>query len=647
MRRIARARDRSRPETGELVSLSERMGSLGIMRLGFGVAVLVVGALAPDLRGVSVDALVLATGAFLSSLAVPTVVRRLPRGPALLACGATLLLDGVYLAWVTYATGGVQSPLRFLLYVHVVAVTLVGSYRTGLKVAAWNSLMLLVVLYAQSAGILEPTDTLVSALPGEGEHFQLFAILNVAALWAVALGTAAFSAVNERELRSQKIDLDELSSMVREIDARADTSEIPHILLNKLCEVFGFTRGAVLASPQGDLELMAYRGTGEAPHVEPGLDPVMEAAWNKRLTQLVKQVDPDVDRRLATLFPGARHLLVVPLFLDRGQRLGILAVEHPGKAPRIKRWVVTVVEQFASHAALALQNAWLLDEVQRRLEENRALQQELVARNLSLEARVGERTRELSESLRNLRQVDDERRKLLARLVSAQEEERQRIAGDIHDDPVQKIVAAGMRLQLLRKQVTEPELRKILDKLLETIGASIVSLRHLIFELRPSVLDQDGLAPALREYLHKLADDLEFDVDNRLSEEPPGETRVLLYRIAQEALANVRKHAQASKVAVVLREQDGGYLVRISDDGVGFSPQDGFRSAPGHLGLSSMRERAEMAGGWCKVHSLLGGGTTVEFWVPPGPASAQGAGAVEEADEAFNGSRFREVGSRT
>jgi signal transduction histidine kinase len=622
--RLARPRACSRPEPGDLVSLTERMGSLSFMRAGFAVAVIALGWIEPGLRGVSMGALALATGAYLvPALALPPAVRKLSRGPTLLASGAMLLIDGVYLTWVTYATGGVESPLRFLLFVHVVAVTLIASSRTGLKIAAWNSLLLLVVLYAQSAGIIETKETVLSALPGQGEHFRLFAMLNVAVLWAVALATAAFSSVNERELRAQKVDLHQLSTMVREIDDRTGASDIPRILLDKLCEVFGFTRGAVLAAPENDLALLAYRGEGGVPLVEPGLDPVMQGAWQDRRTRLVKDLDPAVDRRLAALFPGAGRLMIVPLFLDRGQRLGILALEHPGKLDRIKRWTVTVIEQFASHAALALQNAWLLDEIQNKLEENRALQRELMTENMSLEVAVDERTTELTDSLRSLRLVEDARRKLVTRLVRAQEDERLRIAGDIHDDPVQKVVAASMRLQLIRKQVEDPEVRASLDKLLESIRSSIFSLRHMIFELHPSVLEHEGLAPALREHMARLEGELEFALEDDLGEEPSGETRIQLFRIAQEALANVRKHARARRVDIHLSQEDGGYKVQVRDDGVGFSPPQLLRSAPGHLGLSSMRERAEMAGGWCKIHSLPDCGTTVEFWLPAAVPSSK------------------------
>jgi signal transduction histidine kinase len=105
-----------------------------------------------------------------------------------------------------------------------------------------------------------------------------------------------------------------------------------------------------------------------------------------------------------------------------------------------------------------------------------------------------------------------------------------------------------------------------------------------------------------------------------------------LFRIAQEALGNVHKHARAQRVKVHLSQDGGGFKVEVRDDGVGFTPPQRLNSAPGHLGLSSMRERAELAGGWCQVHSLLDYGTTVQFWLPATTPSS--AAAIESADEA-------------
>jgi signal transduction histidine kinase len=376
---------------------------------------------------------------------------------------------------------------------------------------------------------------------------------------------------------------------------------------------------------------MAFRGPVEPPDLPPAHDELTERAWIERRTQLASKLDPEANPRLAALLPGARNVLIVPL-LDQGFRLGVVAVEYPSRRGHIKRWMVMLVEQFASHAALTLHNAWLLDQLKGKLDENRALQHQLLSQNLDLEVQVAERTKELTESLRKIQIVDEQRRRLLVSLVHAEEDERKRIAGDIHDDPMQKIVATNMRLQLLRGQLSDPAHLEVLDKLLSTVRGSIRSLRHLIFELRPHVLDEDGLAPALREYLESLDADFEFSLEQQLQEEPDAELRVLLYRVAQEALTNIRKHAHARRVNVLLAEQDDGFLVRITDDGVGFTAPGTMQSGRGHLGLSAMRERAEMAGGWCRLLSQPGAGTTVEIWVPGGAPPPPGHLEGNEGD---------------
>ncbi|HEX5627771.1 MAG TPA: GAF domain-containing sensor histidine kinase [Actinomycetota bacterium] len=592
------------------------MDSLGAVRCGLVALVLIFGLLSRETVEVSPAELTVVSAAYLLlALLTPWIVRRQPRSRAQWVIALSLLIDGVFLCWATYATGGTSSPLRFLLIVHVVAVTLLASYRTGLKIAVWDSLLYLVVMYAQAADLLPVHEALASTSPTGGVDLKT-AALQLIPLWAAALVTATCAAASDRELRAQKVDLEELSAVLRDLDARGSAAEIPEILLDALCRVFGFGRGVVLASPEGDLSPMAYRGPGDPPDLQPGHDAITERAWNERRAQLASRLDPETDPRLAALLPGASNILVVPLLVDRGFRLGVVAVEHPSRRAQIKRWVVVLVEQFATHAALTLQNAWLLDELQRKLEENQALQIQLLSKNLDLEVKVAERTKDLTKTLQKVQSVDEQRRMLLARLVHAEEDERKRIAGDIHDDPIQKIVATSMRLQLLRQQLSDPEQLEVLDKLLSTVRGSIESLRHLIFELRPHALDEDGLGPALQDYLESIESDFEFKLEQRMEKEPPAELRVLLYRVAQEAITNIRKHARAERVQVLLADQDGGFLVRIADDGVGFTAPDTMQSAKGHLGVSAMRERVEMAGGWCQLRSLPGDGTTVEFWVP-------------------------------
>jgi PAS domain S-box-containing protein len=210
-----------------------------------------------------------------------------------------------------------------------------------------------------------------------------------------------------------------------------------------------------------------------------------------------------------------------------------------------------------------------------------------------------------------------ERRQLVEHLVSAGEEERQRIATDIHDDSIQTMTAAGIRLQLLRRQLQNPDQLRLLDDLEQTIELSISRLRHLLFELRPPALDREGLAAALMMYLRESREQgsTSYRLDNELHSQPDEEARVILYRVAQEALTNVRKHAEAKEAEVLLGHRDGGFVVRITDDGVGFQAAE-THSVPGHLGLAAMRERVELAGGTIRIDSAPQTGTVVECWLP-------------------------------
>ncbi len=223
----------------------------------------------------------------------------------------------------------------------------------------------------------------------------------------------------------------------------------------------------------------------------------------------------------------------------------------------------------------------------------------------------------METSFELVRKTGRERQELLGHLVRAQEAERLRIASDIHDDSIQAMTAAGLRLQQLRKRPTTSTELEALDKLEDAIQGSISRLRRLMFDLRPLTLDRAGLAAALRAQLERIKSEagLEFEIENGLTTDPPSETRSILYRIAMEALVNVRKHARAHRVWVSLQAVDHGWQVRIEDDGDGFVPPNG-GSTPGHLGLTAMRERAQLAGGWCKIESRPGSGTSISTWLP-------------------------------
>jgi PAS domain S-box-containing protein len=221
-------------------------------------------------------------------------------------------------------------------------------------------------------------------------------------------------------------------------------------------------------------------------------------------------------------------------------------------------------------------------------------------------------------TMRSLRQADEQRRSLLARVVTSQEQERRQVAGDIHDDAIQAMVAVTLQLQALGSRLRDPRSTELLERLAATATESVGRLRQLVFELRPPLLDEVGLAAAIDQYARRAGELAGFvvQVSDESAGELPAELRVVAYRIVQEALANVRAHAHAQRVAVRLEEVEGGVLARVSDDGVGFLPGLVERRPAGHLGLISMREQATMAGGWCRIASAPGMGTTVELWLP-------------------------------
>jgi signal transduction histidine kinase len=224
----------------------------------------------------------------------------------------------------------------------------------------------------------------------------------------------------------------------------------------------------------------------------------------------------------------------------------------------------------------------------------------------------------LVEKITELEVVSAERQRLVGQILQAHEDERRRLAEQLHDDPLQAVVAISMRLQSLQRGLHDPEDREAVDRLRLTIQAAIERLRAMVFALVPAELDAQGLAVAMQVYFEQVLSETGLDatLEDHLGPEPPPATRTLLYRMAQEALANVRKHAAASTVRVVLSERAGFYSVKITDDGRGFDPEEGLRARPGHLGLASMKERAMLAGGTLHVASAEGGGATVEIVLP-------------------------------
>jgi signal transduction histidine kinase len=304
--------------------------------------------------------------------------------------------------------------------------------------------------------------------------------------------------------------------------------------------------------------------------------PLAEATAGDVLTEGRARRVADVGRQLrwpaARLgVPDAESALLVPLVF-RGSALGVLvAFDHLHGEPRFSRDDEELLEAFAAQAATAVATA---------------------------------------------RTVEAER---LRRSIESAESERRRWARELHDETLQAL--GGLKLLLgAASRLDDPQaMREALGQASEHVGREIEGLRALIAELRPAALDDLGLGPALRSLLQRTAgaQGLEIDQVIELGDAerrfaPEMETAV--YRLVQESLTNVVKHAGARRVRVVVREEGGALELEVADDGVGLDAETS--AGAGGFGLVGMRERVELAGGELDVAARPHGGTVVRARLP-------------------------------
>jgi signal transduction histidine kinase len=322
-----------------------------------------------------------------------------------------------------------------------------------------------------------------------------------------------------------------------------------------------------LPGPTG-LRIVAADGDGadELLGTELGLDGskagrVLERGRSERVDSLLDDREANVE---FTRSIGARAGLWVPL-LVQGRPIGVLTAYDKQDAPdaRFDHDDVRLAETFASRAAVAV---------------------------------------ELSERVQ---------RDALRRVVAAQELERQRLARELHDETGQALTSILLGLKQL--QGAEPQ---SVAQLRELVVATLQDVRRLAVELRPTVLDDFGLVPALERLTAAFAEQTGIEVDleaGALGERLPAEVETAIYRVVQESLTNVVKHSHAQRVSVLVMRADGRIKAVIEDDGKGFDPD----AARGDgIGLIGMRERIELLDGTLAVESSETSGTTVALEVP-------------------------------
>jgi len=299
-------------------------------------------------------------------------------------------------------------------------------------------------------------------------------------------------------------------------------------------------------------------------------------------------------------------LLGVPILLH-GKPVGDLYLTDKVGAHTFSEGDQELLVLLANHAAVAIENARLYEDARRSRDR-------LQEWNAELEAIVAERTRD----------IERYSKEITTRVLQAQEEERKRIARELHDDTAQSLSSILITLDVLETKLEgiDPMLKGALERVRDLTKRTLDETRALSHDLRPTILDDFGLVAALRWYAdeHMLTFGVPVDVDIAplAADRLPSEIELALFRIAQEALNNSGKYAESSQTRMRLSSVQGGVKLVVEDDGRGFEPGTlGRPSRNGGLGLYGMRERADLIGAKLRIESAPGKGTKITVTTSP------------------------------
>ena len=254
---------------------------------------------------------------------------------------------------------------------------------------------------------------------------------------------------------------------------------------------------------------------------------------------------------------------------------------------------------------------------------NRHLKKEIVRRH-AVEKSLKKSQQHYSLLLEQSHQMQDQMRHLSRQILSAQEEERRRISRELHDEVAQVLTGINLHLATLKKEVTAntKDVKKKITHTQRLVEKSVNIVHRFAGQLRPAALDDLGLIPALHSYMKDFARQTSIPIrftsfTRGRTEQLDSAKRTVLYRVAQEALANVAKHAQATLVKVSIQKLRDAIRMEIKDNGKSFQVQGVLPTGRNKgLGLLGMRERVEMVGGRFAVESSPGKGTTIRAEIP-------------------------------
>jgi signal transduction histidine kinase len=390
----------------------------------------------------------------------------------------------------------------------------------------------------------------------------------LAAQAAVAIENARLYESSTRWLRQ----LESLNEIGTALASEIELEPLLALVARRLRELVD-ARIVLIALPRGDeLTVAAAEGEGTygvvGMHLEFGgskAGRVLERRRSERVDSVLE--DPEVDQQAARRL-GVHSALYVPL-VARGRSIGVLIAHDKAGAQRVfTDDDLRLAESLAGRAAVAV----------------------------DLSERVG--------------------RDALQRVVEAQELERKRLARELHDETGQALTSILLGLKPLEQSATTEEGRAAVASVRELVVSTLQDVRRLAVELRPAALDDFGLGTAVDRLASTFREQtgLQVDFESRLGDERlPPEVETALYRIVQEALANVVKHAGASRVSILLVHKNTSVTAVVEDDGLGFDPG---ATPDDVLGLVGMRERVGLVGGRLRIESAEGAGTTIAAEVP-------------------------------
>ena len=355
-------------DVGELTSLTERLGLMLVVRL-FMAAVVPISMYA--LPQLPLSDFARNTAWFYAVVAIVVevmhrVLTKYTKHRWLVLVNTMLILDGIFIAAVLADSGRSRSILLFLAYMHVVSVTLLVGFRTGLKIAAWHSILLLTVYYLTLAGLFD--QSVIGGTGGAGRiEARELEVAQACALWLVAIVTAVFSSLNERELRRRKGELTIIADLSAAIEQTRRPSEILRALIDTTTEKLGCSR-AVAICYHGENLMVVGADKVQAPSDISTLISLGGAVGQAAETQqpfFIRRLDPVADHFVASVMPEASNIAIIPLVAE-GEAIAVLVTEwaRAGKR-RVTRPMIDLISNVAGRVALSLSNTFLLAEIHR------------------------------------------------------------------------------------------------------------------------------------------------------------------------------------------------------------------------------------------------------------------------------------------